>query len=209
MPDGATAESLNVQSVPIGDFVGQLINRARATLDGAPQFRFMMQCRQGNGTALYFESSVGNFVRSENNTLFLEQFGVWSYTVDANAALCLCERVLDWFVDTLWHRVMTGEELGAADGVMLNMWVGHRTRPHHLPLDEAERYYGEAPTHTANGWSAEWEAPDRLIGNDPVYQRRKEAAQALFELVQQDAMERFAGAIHVAFMHAFQRGPKN
>jgi len=211
-PADADTQPLTVQALSGPDFIQHIIRKTRATAaETAPSFRFLVRSSQDAGTTMYLEDAAGTFLRCEEKVCFFDFFGARVWEIDAAAALGLCERMLDWYADALWHRVMGGEELDAPDGVLLNLWVGHRTRPHHMPLDEAERLFGEAPrvTCTSSGPDIDWEAPDRLVGGDPAYERRRAVAQALFDRASQDNAERFAGAVYAAFLQAWQQVKKH
>lgn len=179
----------------------------------APSFSLGFEPLPGKGMKAVLADSTGKI-----RAIFVGQPPAWLDRIhfgkiDATRALDIVRSILDCFAIDLWQKIASGGSLGPRDLVMLKNWTAYRAPcGFKMKAEDAQRLFGDAPNVLELSPSSigtelliEWEGPQRVLGTDADYMRRKECAQAKFHEAVADAEERFIGACYIAFLRSFNR----
>ena len=135
--------------------------------------------------------------------------------IDGPRALEMIEGFLDLLARDLWKEIGDGKLLDTRDVVFLKHWTEFRAPcGYKMTAEEAQRLFGDAPDVVETNpicvgidLRIDWEGPERVLGADPDYMRRKMNAQAAFGNAVTEAEERFIGACFVAFLSSVNHTP--
>ena len=193
----------DVQFVSRPEFIKRHIAAIHATFKGAPPFNHAILPRP-EGADLALDVGGGRPILMCRTNLRFDFTEARGYVCDADAALAVIVGLMDRLAQSLWVQLADGNELEPRDTVFLERWTAVRVGPQRMTLEEAERLFGDTPQIDlkGDGPPIDWEGPTRLVGDDPEFQGRKEAAQLMFDHLTMDALEQFTAATFVAFMQA-------
>lgn len=138
--------------------------------------------------------------------------------IDSDAA---CELILEYLAEKFPAELaaatdkvaasilqdLIAQRADVADAVWLTHFIRYRGDAPRLGPDEACRLFGSAPevSLTRDGCAIEWTRPGEIIGPDAEFERRKAIAQKVAAHEIDEAIAKFAGSVHAAFLHAFLR----
>jgi hypothetical protein len=221
MPSGTNSvakDEPRLSKLPADQFWRRYISALVAvTRDGAPPLHRSITCMPGFGLEVVIDDGTAPFRalvpgptpsdKLETRDSVLDEREAFVELIDL-CNTCFPEKmvtVYDRLACRIWEDITADKALEPGDLVFLDEWTKARAPcGYRLPADQAERLFGDSPVVSLDGQSPliSWEGVERLARGNIAYQGRREAAEAIFADMANDAVERYSGAVYVAFLQS-------